>query len=323
MQAVSAGGEAQRRCGKRKNPGLRPQHLTTLNAARNLCDASIEGARIGSMEIKFIPGALKGGDYSIDIGTAGSLSLMLQCLSPITAFCPSEVRLSMKGGTCVRWSPPIPFTKHVILDAFKEMGLSQTLTVERHGFFPKGGGKVNFNSFPSKSLGPISLGDPSVSYVKGVSICGNLSSSIAERQARSATVELKKLGFESDIETQVVDTFSPGTTIVLWCEGACVFLGADYLGERGKPAEKVGAEAAKSLLSQISTGANVDRNTGDHLILPFSLADGTSVFKVSELTMHTHSAIELSKRFTGCEVDVNGKIGKPATIEIQGIGFEA
>jgi len=309
--------------GKRRNPGLRPQHLATLKAAAKLCSADLRGASLGYTEIEIRPGVLRGGSHSFDIGTAGSVSLMLQCLTPLMILNGEPSTLSIRGGTAVKWSPPIPFLQNVVYPALTEMGADLDLRVGRHGFYPKGGGEVTVDSRPVKALKPFMPDSPSVAEVKGVSICGNLPSHVADRQAREAEKILAGQNLSSDIAVETVHSSSPGSVIVLWARGTGVFLGSDSLGDRGKPAEKVGSEAASSLISQIQTGANVDRNTGDHLVLPCSLADGVSAFRVSELTMHTLSAIELAKTFTSCAVDVDGKIGKPARIEITGTGHVA
>ena len=309
--------------GKRRNPGLRPQHLATLKAAAKLCTADLRGASLGSTEIELHPGTLMGGRHSIDIGTAGSISLMLQCLAPMLMLNNEPSPLSIRGGTAVKWSPPIPFLKNVFYPALGEMGADIDLCLGRHGFYPRGGGVVTVDSRPVMVLMLFKPDSPGVTEIKGVSICGNLPSHVAERQAREAEKILAGQNFSSDIAVEAVQSSSPGSVIVLWARGTGVFLGSDSLGARGKPAEKVGSEAASSLISQIQTGASVDRNTGDHLVLPCSLADGVSVFRVSELTMHTLSAIELAETFTGCAVEVDGKIGKPARVEITGTGHVA
>ena len=306
--------------GKRRNPGLRPQHLTTVKAAAMLCSADLKGARLGSTEIELRPGDLKGGNHIFDIGTAGSVSLMLQCLTPLLMFNNEPSTLSIKGGTAVKWSPPISFIQNVFYPALGKMGADLDVRLERHGFYPRGGGEVTINSRSVNALNTFRPNSPGVDEIKGISICGNLPRHVAERQAMTAEKILARQNLSSDIAVETVQSSSPGSVIVLWAKGVGIFLGSDSLGDRGKPAEKVGSEAANSLINQIQTGANVDRNTGDHLILPCSLADGVSMFRVSELTMHTLSAIEMAKTFTDCTVKVDGKIGKSARIEIKGIG---
>ena len=309
--------------GKRRNPGLRPQHLATLKAAARLCTGLLKGAEIGSIEIEFHPQGLRGGTHSFDIGTAGSISLMLQCLTPLLMFSPKPASLSIRGGTAVKWSPPIPFIQNIVNSATSVMGADLDISIGRHGFYPKGGGEVAVKSRPVISLSPFHPAPPGINKIKGISICGSLPSHVAERQAKSAERILARQGLSSDISVKTVKSSSPGSVIILWTEGSGVFMGSDSLGDRGKPAEKVGSEAASSLIAQIQTGANVDKHTGDHLVLPCSLADGVSRFTVSELTMHTLSAIKMAMTFTDCPVDVDGKIGKPARIEIMGIGHVA
>jgi RNA 3'-terminal phosphate cyclase (ATP) len=126
---------------KREPSGLKPQHLTTLKAAANICNAEISGLKLGSKDIKFFPGEISGGSYKFDIGTAGSISLLLQCLVPITTFANKKTELIIIGGTAVKWSPPIPFLEKIVYKFFKDMGMDIKIKLLRHGFYPKGGEK--------------------------------------------------------------------------------------------------------------------------------------------------------------------------------------
>lgn len=304
--------------GKRKNPGLRPQHLATLNSAARITDGVLKGGFIGSSEVTFDPGVINGGAFDIDIGTAGSISLMLQCLAPITWYANSTVTLNIRGGTDVNWSPPVTFLQNVVYPAFKLMGAGAEIVIERTGFYPKGNGQVKYTSTPTRVLTGFQPKPFDSRLVTGISLAGKLPAHIAERQAKSASKILLSFGYTSSIQSKVVESTSPGSMICLWTKG---FMGSDSLGARGKPAEKVGSEASENLVKQLRTGADVDRHTGDHLILPCSLAEGESLFMVSDLTLHTLTAVEIARTFTDAEILVDGKLGKPATITIQGIGF--
>ncbi|MCD6323935.1 MAG: RNA 3'-terminal phosphate cyclase, partial [Desulfurococcales archaeon] len=46
---------------KRKNPGLRNQHITALKAAAKLCRAEVEGLTLGSKTVIFRPGGIVSG----------------------------------------------------------------------------------------------------------------------------------------------------------------------------------------------------------------------------------------------------------------------
>ncbi len=307
----------------RSQPGLKPQHLTTLRAAARISNAETRGDSIGSSEIVFKPGRIRGGDYSFDIGTAGSVSLMLQCLNPILFYADRGSSISIRGGTAVKWSPPLAFLKYVVYKSFQVMGGSLEIRVERHGFYPKGGGKIVQRTLPVDKLNPLNLENPAIKNINGVSLCGSLPRHVAERQADAAKEKLSELSMEVDIKRVVADPepFGPGSFITLWAEGDDVYLGTDSLGARGKPAEKVGQEAAASLINEIRTGANLDQHTTDHMILPASLAEGESKFKTSNITLHTLTAIELAKEFTEARFVVNGEEGEPGVIRVCGIGL--
>ena len=66
----------------RPNPGLKQQHLKALETAAKICGARVSGLSQGSSELFFAPVEIKGGKYNIDIGTAGSITLLLQCIMP-------------------------------------------------------------------------------------------------------------------------------------------------------------------------------------------------------------------------------------------------
>lgn len=309
----------------RSRPGLRPQHLKTAETLARMCGGEADGLRIGSPEVVLIPRSIPGGYYAVDIGTAGSITLMLQCLAPLAAFSGAPTRIEIRGGTSVRWSPPTPFMENVIWASLRTMGFRGSLSVQREGFYPKGGGLVTAEFTPVESLTPLTAPGGRVSAARGVSICGRLPGHVAERQRRAAEARLGEAGITADIDVVVESgrdsPLSPGSVICLWASGSPgVFVGSSSMGERGKPAERVGEEAAGVLLGEVGSGAGVDRYTGDNLILWCSLASGDSDFTVSELTPHTETAVELARIFTGADIRLDAtKNG--ARIRIKGIGL--
>jgi RNA 3'-phosphate cyclase len=312
----------------REEPGLRPQHLTTLKAVAEMCRAETRGLSIGSMEIELYPGSLRGGNYDVDIGTAGSVSLLLQCLAPIAAFAGSSSRFTIRGGTNVRWSPPIMIMENVIWEAFRVMGFEGKVAVRREGFYPRGGGLVEVEVSPVAGLAPLVAQSPGkIRLVKGISLCGRLPQHIAERQATSARKVLEEYGFETEIITKVERrgeaSFSPGSAIGLWVDSSPrMFMGSSALGKRGKPAERVGEEAAVSLVEQIETEAAVDMHTADNLVLWCSLASGESVYSMSRLTPHTETAVEIARMFTDARMNLEVRGEGVARLRCRGVGLE-
>ena len=51
----------------RPKPGLKPQHLTAMRAAAELCGAELSGDSIGSQNIEFVPGEIRSGVFKFDI----------------------------------------------------------------------------------------------------------------------------------------------------------------------------------------------------------------------------------------------------------------
>jgi len=313
---------------KRENPGLRAQHMTAIRAAASLVDAEVKGLALGSMELTFRPRTIKGGNFRFDVGTAGSTTLVLQSLLPAAAFAPSRVSVEVVGGTDNPLAPPVDYVIHVLKPTVAKMGYNFEVNLLRRGFYPKGGGIVRASITPVPKLMPIRLEEQGeVKVVKGISYSSRLPDHIARRMADSASKLLRKAGLEAEIELEALEpghpkcALNPGCGIVLWAETTSgAVLGSDNLGEIGKPAEKVGEEAARKLLEEIESGATVDRHLADQLIVYMALAEGESVIKVNELTMHTLTCIELSKKLlpqTSFEVVK----GRPETIVCRGAGL--
>jgi len=314
---------------KRENPGLRAQHMTAIRAVASLVDAEIKGLALGSMELTFRPRTIKGGNFRFDVGTAGSTTLVLQSLLPAAAFAPSRINVEVVGGTDNPLAPPVDYVIHVLRPVIAKMGYNFEVNLLRRGFYPKGRGIVRTTATPVSKLMPVRLEEQgSVKTVKGISYSSRLPDHIAKRMADSASKLLRKAGLEAEIEIEALQpghpkcALNPGCGIVLWAETTSgAVLGSDNLGEVGKPAERVGEEAAKKLLEEVEGGATVDRHLADQLIIYMALAEGESLIKVSELTMHALTCIELSKKLLP-QVSFEVIEERPKTIVCRGSGLK-
>ncbi len=316
---------------KRSNPGLRPQHLTAVKALAEITDAYIEGVYVGSMEIFFEPRRRRPGSYFFNIGTAGSISLVIQAIMPTLLYSNGVSEVTIVGGTDVSWSPPIDYMRYVFLHNLKLFNIDASITLHRRGHYPRGGGKVLFKTLPIKEyLNPINIVERGgIKSIKGISHAVKLPRHVAVRQADSASKLIKeKIGVEPEI---VIDNpppekdqhLGPGSGIVLYAETTSGSrIGSDSLGARGKRAEIVGREAAEKLVEELSTNMAFDRHMGDMLIPYLFLARGKSIIGVSRITMHTLTAIDVAKLFfpeTRIEI-INGG-GKPGRIIVESPGF--
>ena len=314
---------------KRPNPGLRPQHITAVRAVAALCDAETSGLQIGSADLLFSPRKTVSGSFRFDVGTAGSISLVLQALMPAAAFSSSGTEFDITGGTDVRWSPTIDYVRFVILPTLSRLGYAAELKLMRRGHYPKGGGRVSMKIQRCKGLNSLTLMKrQGVKEVRGVSHCVKLPSHVAQRQAAAAEDILKTLDqvtVNVELETYPRETdphIAPGSGIVLYTSEACgTILGADNVGERGKAAEQIGSEAAKLLVEEIESNAPVDRHMSDILIPYLAVADGRSEFRTSQITMHTTTNARIAELVSDAEVNIDGELGNPGTVKVKGIGL--
>ncbi|UXD21335.1 ribosomal subunit interface protein [Ignicoccus pacificus DSM 13166] len=312
---------------KRKNPGLRRQHFTAVKALAEMTDAEVKGLEVGSKELVFIPKRLKGGNYRFDIGTAGSVSLVIQAITPAALFAPEPVKVWLRGGTDVPMSPPIDYLRFVFEPILSKFGADINIILKRRGHYPKGGGIVEFEvPSPPRMLRPWGeLERGEVIKIRGLSHCVRLPKHVAERQARAAEELLKRSGYENvqiDLEWYPRERdphLGPGSGIVLWAIAERSLLGGDSLGARGKPAEKVGEEAATKLIEDLSTKKALDRHMSDMIIPYLALSCGEAEVGGAKLTMHAWTHVHVVKKILPeAELELEGKIGEPFTLKVRG-----
>jgi RNA 3'-terminal phosphate cyclase (GTP) len=308
---------------RRPVPGLKPQHLQAIQALMRMSGVRAEGARAGSATVEFYPGSLEPGDYEIDIATAGSITLMLQALLVPCLFAPGTITLRIRGGSDVRWSMPLDYLRHVILPVFRHLA-DLDVCVLRRGFYPKGQGRLELSIRPKLSSSRfrrpgdflaalrsrfpgVDLGTRPVSAaVHGISAASsNLAKArVAERQAQAVRAELPA-GIPLEIREEYGPSASPGTVVTLWATDSTgrAFAGGDALGEKGKPAEAVGREAAEKLLHVLNSAAAVDVHLADNLIPLLALRGGR--IRTERITDHIRSGIYVCEKFLDVRFEVD------------------
>ena len=285
----------------REKPGLRPQHLHGIAAAAQICNARIHGLTMNSTDVTFIPGKITGGKYLVDTETAGSVTLILQALIPIGIFAEACLELEIKGGTAVSYSPTIGYCSQVFIPMIAEFGAKVEIETKRHGFYPRGGGKVLVRILPS-SLKSVRLRDRGNAKDKRVWV-------IASDQLKKAKVAERMLqGFCSVVRSaeavcSYVNALSPGCFISACADYSNCLLGADAIGKRGKPAEEVGVEAARKLTAVVEENSCVDQWMVDQLIPYMGIAvqrsGGSCEIRIPSLTNHAQTNIWVVQKFLG------------------------
>lgn len=314
----------------RERPGLRPQHLTGVHAVQTITEASVEGDRVNSMSLKFAPSKLQSGEWTFDISakrpSAGSISLVLQTVLPALLFAggTSTVHI-IRGGTHVPMSPPVDYVKCIFLPTLARMGAAVDFEMERAGWYPKGGGAVHVHIHSLQKLTPIQITERgALKRIRVLSAVSNLKRSIAERQARQAQRRLHELGISPQlIEVAITNlpSMGQGTIVFLIAEYEHAIAGFSALGERGKPAERVADEAVNEFAGYLVRDEPVDPRLSDQLVLYMALAAGQSVIRTTQLTLHATTNIWVIQQFLPVEFHVNGALGQPAEIRVDGMGF--
>ncbi len=302
---------------KRKNPGLRHQHLNAVLAAVEICGADVSGGNISSPEITFYPNKIRTGKYRFDIGTAGSTSLVLQTvLLPLSkADEPSTVTIT--GGTHVAWSPCFHYLDLNYLPFLWKVGLDVHLRMEQAGFYPGGGGQIRATIEPSKTISPLQLLKRGrLLEIRGISAVAKLARNIATRQRRQVIGRLGRRFPLNDIRIVDISAPSPGSLILLLAEfehsQVCYFA----LGQKGKSADKVADVAIDEFEAFIATDGVIDQYLADQLLLPLAFADGPSEIYTSQVTEHLVTNAEVIRTFLPVDVKIIGGIGDPGIVKI-------
>ncbi len=311
---------------KRDNPGLRPQHLTAVKAIATLTNGEVENAYVGSTSLTFKPRDRLCGDFEFDVGTAGSVSLVIQAILPVLLHADCKSRITLRGGTDVPWSPPIDYMIHVFKYNLKLFNIDIDVKVKRRGHYPRGGGIVELTvtplKEPPKPINIINRGKPL--SLRIISHAVKLPYHVAKRQADSALKLLQNvLKVEHSVELETYPPnkdphLGPGSGILVYLDTSSgTRLGGDSIGEKGKPAEIVGEEAARILLEDYETGMAFDRHMADMIVPYVFLAKGTSSVGVARITLHTITAIEVAKMFMPDKtVTIQGELNKPGIIRV-------
>jgi len=280
----------------RKKPGLLRQHLTAVNAATQIGQASVTGATLGSQTLCFEPGKIKPGDYLFAVGTAGSATLVLQTVLPALLVGTTPSRLVLEGGTHNPFAPPFDFLQKTFIPLLNRMGAKVSVTLESHGFYPAGGGRFYVDIEPVAKLSPIELlARGPIKRQLARAVYAAIPSSVAERELK---VISEKLNWTAEAlrAERVANTTCPGNVLLIELESEALTEVFTGFGERGVLAERVAESVIEKVREYLVSNAPVGEHLADQLLIPMSLAGGGS-FKTVKSTRHTQTNIETIQRF--------------------------
>ena len=303
----------------RAKPGLRRQHLTCVHAAARLCSAHVSGDRVGSQELEFEPGPLGSGlsTLEIDIGTAGSTSLVVQTILVPAIVAGAPLTATVIGGTHNPMAPPFDFLERVFVPHLRAMGADVALTLDRHGFAVGGGppgkhdwhddvtrhrGQVTVRVGAAGPLRPIELVHAGpVEAQRATVLLARLPTHVGERELGVVRKRLR-LG-AAECEVREVAAGGPANVLMIEVERASGRELVTRFGEKGLRAEAVAERACDELEAFLRADVPVGEHLADQLLLPMAVAGGGR-FRCAPLSLHATTNIDTIGRFLDVPIRV-------------------
>lgn len=284
--------------GNRSTPGLRPQHLSCVRLMADISNATVSDVEVGSEALRFIPETIVPGEYTINIGTAGSVTLLFDTVLPLASAIEVPLSITASGGTDVKWSPTMSYFRHAKLPLLRQFGVYSTVDVSRRGFYPAGGGMTTLYVFPStpSSISITQRGDFDTTSIFSGASESLAEQSVAERQAKQLVSELDNDGIDVHHRTALYSSAdSAGSFLTAVLKFDNTIFGFDALGERGTPAEAVANGVAADVRSLLDSPATVDQHMADQLLI-FLVQHGGTIIAPS-VTDHIKTNSQLLSKF--------------------------
>ena len=301
----------------RNKPGLLRQHLTAVRAAQEISGAQVEGAELGSQTLSFVPGPVRSGDYVFRIGSAGSCMLVLQTVLLPLLLGDGSSSVIVEGGTHNPLAPPFEFLERTWLPQLRKLGVSLQLKLERHGFYPAGGGRVRAQVEPLRTWQPLQLLErgPVRRIVPRAQVC-DIPASVALRELE---ILGKRLRLNEPLPHPEVlpSGDGPGNVVMVEIHTDEVTEVVATFGETRLRAEVVAARAAGLARRYLLSPAPVGEYLADQLLLPMALA-GRGSFRALPLSSHALTAIDVIHRFLPGRIRVTPEASTHVRVEFEG-----
>lgn len=282
---------------RRPKPGLQRQHLVAVQAAARVCGGQVEGAELGSRALTLHPQRPVAGDYHFDIGSAGSCTLVLQTVLPILLHAEGPSVVTIRGGTHNGLAPPVEFLAESFLPVLHRTGISATVALERHGFYPAGGGAIRAliqAGVATTRLELLERGKPIGRHAEA--LVANLPAHVASRESQALKHALH--WSHDEVDEREVTADGPGNALIARLRFAHVATVVSAFGELRKSAEKVAQEAVSQIRRHLEAGVPVCEHLADQLLLPLALGAGGS-FRTVKPSDHLTTNAAIIARFLG------------------------
>lgn len=282
--------------GGREKPGLMRQHVTAIEAACAIGGGACEGLHVGSDEVVFRPGRVRAGEYRFAVGTAGSTGLVLQTVLMPLLLADGPSRLVLEGGTHNIYAPPFDFIERSFLPVLRRMGADVSVRLERHGFYPRGGGRIEVlvNPVPLRAIECTDRG--ATLGRTGRAIFAALPFDVAEREIKTARRAFPNWPEDAFGVHELPAEQGPGNILLLEAAFEHVTEIVSGFGKLGVSAESLAKTATNRMAGYLACDAFAGPYLADQLLLPFALAGG-GAFTAVRPTGHARTAADVIARF--------------------------
>jgi len=341
--------------GNRDKPGLKNQHTASCNILALVCNGKLTGCKVDSNEIEYLPEHLniKTGSYECDIGSAGSIGLVIQQILPCIIFGKEKTVINMKGGTIVSHSPSTVYIRDVLIDILKFYGFNFSVETSRHGIFPIGGGYCKIEVEPVKELKPVEFTKRGLLksvliklvYSQNMNNEGRVETILKDIQKEMKKLINKHLKDYTEEQLEeikiITDTYKINITKgghTMFIENILYFentrITFEYLYSEKKFKNITENEYNGKIISVaedvlLDNFICLDEFTVDHLIIFSALANGKSILHIGEVSKHTITALTVIQsflpKFKFNIIPQESKVLKDKInniIEIEGIAFK-
>ncbi|MDX2089170.1 MAG: RNA 3'-terminal phosphate cyclase [Kofleriaceae bacterium] len=289
----------------RAKPGLRRQHVACVEAAAQLCGATVHGASVSSKYLEFTPGPISARELAIDIGSAGAASLVVQTILVPALVAGHPLRATIKGGTHNPMAPPFEFLDRVFLPHLRAMGAAVTLTLDRYGFAPGDARATEHGQLTltvdTSVLRPIELVEVGEVRARRVTVLSSrLPTHVAERELK---VVRERLPGQLEVDVRDVRAPAIGNVLMIELERAGGVELITSFGAKGKRAELVAEEACTNACAFLDANVPVGEHLADQLLLPMAIAGGGR-YRCAPLSLHATTNIVTIQQFLDLPIEV-------------------
>ncbi|MGD1839177.1 MAG: RNA 3'-terminal phosphate cyclase [Nitrososphaeraceae archaeon] len=301
---------------KRSKPGIRPQHFYVVKTLADIFNAKVENLYVGSESIVFRPSKKIGeksyfNDLKINIGSAGSIPLILQTIIPTISIAKKYVSIKIIGGTDVPYSPTIDYIRYVVAKIYRIIGINSEIKVLRRGYYPIGNGIVHTKIFPCENIGIIDLINKRRKIEpRIIGVASNIPKKIIYKQILSGLLQLEKNGIQcNNYQVSCERSTSSGFSILVFTQSECgPFIGGDAINDKKNSIMNIGIKATEKFLENyLSNNVSIDYYLADMLVIPASLAKGKSRYCIKKVTQHLITNLYIASKIVGCKYTIKDK----------------